>query len=245
MVDVLPIRFLMIQQNRHLNILLHSQNWNQMIRLKYKSDFSPAEHRHFLILQCCDIPVVHDYFSIRNRVDTAHDMQQCGLAGARRSDHCQTFSFLHGQIHIIERPNPCVSASIYLRDMFHLYNIHVNFPPDILIFVFLFLYWSNSFFSASLLLPVFLFFLLEQIFFFSTFPPIQLASPFLALGDFPLFWLFAPIQLTSLFSTLEDFPLFWLFPPIQLASFFFLLEQIFCFSTFPPIQLASSFCPLE
>ena len=99
--------------------------------------------------------------------------------------------------------------------------------------------WSNSSFSASLLLPVFLFFSFcwSKYSIFQLFAPIQLASSFCPLEQIFCFSAFPPIWLASFFFALGDFPLFWLFAPIQPASFFFLLKQIFCFSAFPQINL--------
>ena len=105
--------------------------------------------------------------------------------------------------------------------MFHLYNIHVDFPPDIFIFVILFLsVGAILLFSVSLLLPVFLFFssCWSKYPVFYLFPPIQLASSFFPLEQIFCFSAFSPIQLASFFFALGDFPLFWLFAPIQSQS---------------------------
>ena len=81
--------------------------------------------------------------------------------------------------------------------------------------------WSNSSFSASLLLPVFLFFSF-------------------CWSKYPVFYLFAPIQLASLFCLLDQIFFFQLFPKIQLACLFCLLEQISCFSSLCPSSASSS-----
>ena len=85
--------------------------------------------------------------------------------------------------------------------------------------------WSNSSFSASLLLPVFLFFSF-------------------CWSKCTVFYLFAPIQLASLFCLLEQISFFQLFPQIQLACLFCLLEQIFFFSTFPQNSTCLSLLPI-
>lgn len=81
--------------------------------------------------------------------------------------------------------------------------------------------WSNSSFSASLLLPVFLFFSF-------------------CWSKYPVFYLFAPIQLASSFCLLEQIFFFSTFPPIQLASLFCLLEQMYCFPSLCPSSASSS-----
>lgn len=75
--------------------------------------------------------------------------------------------------------------------------------------------------------------------------PISLLHPGLLLSSarwskYSIFQLFAPIQLASFFLALGDFPLFWLFAPIQLASLFCLLEQMYCFLSLCPSSALSS-----
>ena len=108
--------------------------------------------------------------------------------------------------------------------------------------------WSNSSFSALLLLPVFLFFSF-------------------CWSKYPVFYLFAPIQLASSFCLLEQIFFFSTFPQnstclsllpvganilfsISLPQLCFILQ--FChwskhtsYPHFTPSLLASSFCPLE
>ena len=84
-----------------------------------------------------------------------------------------------------------------------------------LIFVFLFLYWSNSSFFCFVTPTCF------SLFSFCW-------------SKYSVFQLFPPIQLASSFCPLEQIFYFSAFPPIQLASLFFPLEQIFCFSAFSP-----------
>ena len=105
-----------------------------------------------------------------------------------------------------------------------------------LIFVFLFLYWSNSSFFCFVTPTCFSLFS----FCWSKYPVFQLfPQPSLLLSSsrwskYSVFQLFPQIQLASSFFPLEQIFYFSAFPPIQLASSFFLLEQISCFSTFCP-----------
>ena len=95
-----------------------------------------------------------------------------------------------------------------------------------LIFVFLFLYWSNSSFFCFVTPTCF------SLFSFCW-------------SKYPVFQLFPQPSLLLFSSRWSKYSVFLLFPPIQLASSFCPLEQIFYFSAFPPIQLASLVLPLE
>ncbi len=129
--------------------------------------------------------------------------------------------------------------------------------------------WSNSSFSALLLLPVFLFFsfcwskypvfylfapiqlaslfcLLEQIFFFSTFPPNSTCLSLLPVGANILFFNFSPNSACFFLLPVGANILF----SISLPQLCFILQ--FChwskhtsYPHFTPSLLASSFCPLE
>ena len=115
-----------------------------------------------------------------------------------------------------------------------------------LIFVFLFLYWSNSSFFCFVTPTCFSLFSFcwSKYPVFQLFPPIQLASLFFPLEQIFYFSAFPPTQLASSFCPLEQIFCFSAFPPIQLASSFFLLEQIFCFSAFSPNPACFSFLPV-
>lgn len=111
-----------------------------------------------------------------------------------------------------------------------------------LIFVFLFLYWSNSSFFCFVTPTCFSLFS----FCWSKYPVFQLfPQPSLLLSSsrwskYSIFQLFPQYSLLLPSSCWSKYPVFQLFAPIQLASLVLPLEQMYCFLSLCPIPASSS-----
>jgi hypothetical protein len=105
------------QQQRHFHVGFGAQHRQQVIKLENETDVSGAPVRQAAARQLIDTIAGDQHLAAGGLIQPGHQIQQRGLAGARRPHQRQELAAVDGQIDAMEHLHFLFAANIALGDI--------------------------------------------------------------------------------------------------------------------------------
>ncbi len=105
---------------RHVHVVEHVEIGNQIEALEDEPDLLIADARHLAVRKPADVLVVEVILPLLEAVEETRDVEERGLARARRTGDGDELPFFHFQREIAQRPGLHQSRAIDLGNVFHL-----------------------------------------------------------------------------------------------------------------------------
>ena len=107
------------QQQRQLDVLNRIQHRNQVVELEDESDVPAAPLGQLAFRQRCEVSSGHNHLARRRAVDAGDQVQQRGLARARRPHQRQELALRHFEAQAVEHRDLLAIAVIDLAYVLH------------------------------------------------------------------------------------------------------------------------------
>ena len=96
------------------HILGNVQHGNEIVELVNKSHLSAAEYRKLLLILRVNVLAVHVDLSACGSINTAENVEKCGLSRTRRAYYCEKLTLIHRERNSVKSVDFVFALAVYL-----------------------------------------------------------------------------------------------------------------------------------